>query len=66
MTITLNGKNHTLNEPITLKVLIHTRCQNPQCVIAEVNEQIIKREQWENTNISQNDSIELITFVGGG
>jgi sulfur carrier protein len=39
---------------------------NNQIIIAEVNEEIIQNEKQNNTQIKENDKIELVRFVGGG
>lgn len=37
-----------------------------QVVIAEVNEDIIDNQKQSETQIKENDKIELVRFVGGG
>lgn len=37
-----------------------------QVVIAEVNEDIIENQKQRETQIKENDKIELVRFVGGG
>lgn len=37
-----------------------------QVVIAEVNENIIDNQKQRETQIKENDKIELVRFVGGG
>ncbi|MGD6960891.1 sulfur carrier protein ThiS [Fictibacillus phosphorivorans] len=37
-----------------------------QVVIAEVNEEIIDNQKQSETQIKENDKIELVRFVGGG
>ncbi|WP_286166461.1 sulfur carrier protein ThiS [Bacillus sp. E(2018)] len=37
-----------------------------QVVIAEVNEEIINNQKQSETQIKENDKIELVRFVGGG
>ncbi|MBD7965016.1 sulfur carrier protein ThiS [Fictibacillus sp. Sa2CUA10] len=37
-----------------------------QVVIAEVNEDIIDNQKQRETQIKENDKIELVRFVGGG
>lgn len=66
MEITINGKKQGLDCPRTLQVFIEQTRLNPNRIIAEVNEKIIKREKWGNYTLKNGDQIELITFVGGG
>lgn len=66
MTVIINGKQEILNNKITLLELINLKELNPQKVVIEHNEKIIKREELKNTFINENDIIEMISFVGGG
>ena len=64
--IMLNGKKKELPTIPNLKTLISQTCNDPQYVIAELNGQIVKKQIWENTPISEGDTIELVSMVGGG
>ncbi len=35
-------------------------------VVAEINMEIIDRDQYETTRLQDGDQVELIRFVGGG
>ncbi|WP_417914179.1 sulfur carrier protein ThiS [Candidatus Electronema sp. JM] len=65
MQITLNG------EPVetaarTLRELIVSQGLEPDAIVAEVNFALIKREQWQQHVLKDGDSVELLSFVGGG
>ncbi len=65
----INGKeNEFSNEkfPQTLAVLLDSLKIDRQTVVAEVNANIIERKDFEATKLNEDDSIELIRFVGGG
>ncbi len=66
MLITLNGQKKQIEDNTSLKELITSICKNPKHIIAELNEQIIKSNFWDSTPLKNEDSIELVTFVGGG
>ena len=66
MTITVNGKQEVLNDKITILEFIKFKGLNPDTVVVEHNYNIIKKEQWGNTMINSNDTLEIIRFVGGG
>ncbi len=66
MKIIINGQEKQLLNPINLAQLIKNSCQDPNHVIAEVNGKIVKAETWKSFSLKNNDSIELVTFVGGG
>ena len=65
MRVTVNGQTKDIREA-TLKDLIERFARHPQRVIAELNGEIIDREQWENTVLKDGDRLELVGFVGGG
>ena len=66
MNVIINGTKKEFLKPITLTELVGQYCSNPKHVIAEVNGQIIHASLWSKNTISDGDSIELVTFVGGG
>ncbi len=66
MKIAINGKTHEFPGPLKLQALIQQVCQGQRHVIAELNEKIVKQEQWDTVNVCEGDRIELVSFVGGG
>lgn len=49
-----------------LSELIEQLSLAPQRIAIEVNNQIARKQNWEDTNISDGDRIEIVHFVGGG
>ncbi len=66
MKITLNGQVKEFPSTPNLENIIGQFCKNKNPVIAELNGEIIKNPQWEKTIIKEGDTIELVSFVGGG
>ena len=66
MIITLNGQEKQIEENSSLTQLIESISKDPNHIIAEVNEDIIKSNLWHSTILKDGDCIELVTFVGGG
>ena len=66
MIIKLNGQNKEFSTSPKLQEIIIQFCKNSQTVIAEVNGAIVERSQWGHKVITEGDSIELVSFVGGG
>lgn len=67
MKVRINGKEEEITEnSLTLQELINNRGLSPGKIVVEVNLQIIPRDQWPRINLKNNDSIEIISFVGGG
>ncbi|WP_088067270.1 sulfur carrier protein ThiS [Gottfriedia luciferensis] len=67
MDIKLNGKNIPLSNQITsIQDLLREYQLENRIVVVELNKEIIYKEQYSNTLLSNGDSVELIHFVGGG
>ena len=66
MKIKLNGKEKEYQAHLNLKEIIAEYSPSRQRIIAEVNGQIIRNQQWEQTRLNDGDRIELVSFVGGG
>lgn len=62
----INGKPVTVEQDILLEQLIAGKKLLPERVVAEVNGQIIPREQWTTLSLRENDEIEIVSFVAGG
>lgn len=66
MKITLNGKEEIVRDGTTLGELISFKQLNSNGIIVVYNYQPVKKESWQDTVLKENDSIELLKFVGGG
>jgi len=66
MKINLNGQPKELLNAFNLKVTIDQFAKNKLPVIAELNGEIIKNPDWEKTILKDGDTLELVSFVGGG
>lgn len=66
ITITINGEKHTLDAPQTATTLLQQLSLDPDKVAIEQNRTIISKSQYNNTNISEGDNLEIIHFIGGG
>ena len=67
-TLTINGKEKKFEQPLpeTLTDLLTHLKINEATVVAEINGQIIQRQDFAQTKISTGQKIELVRFVGGG
>jgi len=65
MKLIINGQNKEF-QGATLKDVIASFACDTGRVIAELNGQIIKNSSWQDTHVRNGDTIELVTFVGGG
>jgi len=66
MKIVLNGKEELLDGAITVAGLIALKELNPNAVIVEYNHTVVKKEDWHDMVIKENDRLEILRFVGGG
>ncbi|MBP7792342.1 MAG: sulfur carrier protein ThiS [Candidatus Goldbacteria bacterium] len=62
----LNGKQIKIKDIITLQELIDLYKYDVKNIAVLVNERIIKSSQWNDYNLSEDDNVEIIGFVGGG
>lgn len=66
MEITLNGKRKEVQQDATIAQCIEA-CGFPTGRIAvEVNGAIVPRSQHEEQILAAGDTVEVVTFVGGG
>lgn len=67
MRVRINGKEENLPEGLTtLQELVENRALVPERVVVEVNLQVVPREDWPKVNLREEDTIEIVSFVGGG
>jgi len=66
MTIFINGESHELEGVSSLTALLDALELPKQRIAIELNRQVIRKQDWENTAVAENDRIEVVHFVGGG
>ena len=66
MRITVNGETEDIAEGLTLLDLIIGRGLDPGVVVAELNRNIVARDDFAAVRVTPGDSLELLHFVGGG
>ena len=66
MNITVNGDVRECAEGTTLASLINDLGIKVKVMAAAVNMEVVKKDDWKNYTIKENDKIELLHFVGGG
>ncbi len=66
-TITLNGQPHTLTpDSPSITDLIADLDLTGQPLAVEVNKAVIPKKQHDTHTLSPNDTVEVVTLVGGG
>ncbi len=66
MRIIVNGQSESADAEATIASLIETHKLEPLRVAVEVNEQLVRRRDFELTRLRADDRVEIVTFVGGG
>lgn len=66
MTIRVNGADTTVPETISLTELLSRFEVSPLRVAIEVNEQLVRRRDFDAARLKEGDRVELVTLVGGG
>jgi len=66
MKIMLNGKDMEISKSINISQLLENLKINSNVVVVEINENIIEKDNFDNTFIKENDKVEVVRFVGGG
>lgn len=67
MTVTINGKQNTFEQELTVQELLekaHVELQ--EYVTVQVNDEILKRENFDFTTIRDGDRVEFLYYMGGG
>jgi sulfur carrier protein len=62
----MNGQQQSIEKPVSLNALIAAKGLCPEKIVVEHNLCIIAREDWSKITIKDRDTIEIISFVGGG
>ena len=69
LTLMVNGETRVLDpapEPASLTAVVASLANNPQLVVAEHNGVIAPRSRWDSIVVKDDDTLEIVTIVGGG
>lgn len=62
----INGNKESIPEDLSIGSLLQLRKIAPETVVVEHNMNIIPRNEWNQIPLQENDTIEVLRFVGGG
>jgi len=62
----VNGKNMDMDEITTISSLLNKLGINEEKVVVELNKEIVIKEEYSKISLQEDDTIEVISFVGGG
>jgi thiamine biosynthesis protein ThiS len=66
MKLQINGEKREFDSPTTLTALLEGLGMKAGRVAVELNRNIVPRERWAETELSDGDRLEIVHFVGGG
>ena len=66
MMLTINGENREFNSISMISTLLDQLGMKPDRVAVELNRELIPRDRWAATELSDGDKLEIVHFVGGG
>lgn len=67
MNIVVNGEQVNCDDSLTVsKLLIEQKVKMPEMVSVELNGKILKRTEFEQTLLKDDDKVEFLYFMGGG
>ncbi len=66
ITITLNGEPRELDRETVLDELIDIFAMPKKRVAVELNQDVVRRNDWQNTLVKDGDKLEVVHLVGGG
>lgn len=66
MKLIINGIEKDFEVGVSMSQIIQILQIDGKVMAAAVNMQIIKKENWQDYKLQENDKIELLQFVGGG
>ncbi len=69
MKLQINGEERTFDDsptPFTLAALVDILGMKPDRVAVELNRDIVPRDRWRDTKLTEGDRLEVVHFVGGG
>ncbi|HUP88156.1 MAG TPA: sulfur carrier protein ThiS [Longimicrobiales bacterium] len=64
--VVLNGDAREIRAGMTITELLTDLGLHPRLIVVEHNREILDREKFSATKISEGDALELVHFVGGG
>ena len=66
MNLIINGEDRQFDSSLTIAALLDRLGMKPDRVAVELNRALVPRERWSATQLSDDDKLEIVHFVGGG
>lgn len=62
----VNGREMSFSEPMTIANLLYDLKISIEKVVVEVDGEIVSKDEFSSFILKENNSVEVISFVGGG
>ncbi|HYP53097.1 MAG TPA: sulfur carrier protein ThiS [Pyrinomonadaceae bacterium] len=62
----VNGEAKDVAEGLSLEQLVAQLELAPERLAVELNREVVRRADWPNVKLSEDDRVEIVHFVGGG
>jgi thiamine biosynthesis protein ThiS len=66
MRLIINGEEREFGSLSSLSDLLAQLDMKPDRVAVELNRDLVPRNRWDSTPLSDGDKLEIVHFVGGG
>lgn len=66
MKIVINGEDREFTSVASLSDLLAHLGMKPDRVAVELNRDLVPRDRWQATRLTDGDKLEIVHFVGGG
>lgn len=66
MKVHINGETKEIQTEISLSELLERLALPNERIAIELNKSVVRRRDWGNIQIKDDDKIEIVHFVGGG
>ena len=66
MRIQINGEAREISDETTLAQLVSLLKLKPEQIAIEHNRTVVRRADWSNISLREDDTLEIVHFVGGG
>jgi sulfur carrier protein len=67
MKLVINGEDVGSKDGISVsQLLVEQNVKMPEMVSVELNGNIVRRENFDTTNLNEGDKVEFLYFMGGG
>ena len=67
MKVTVAGEKKEIEQGTTIaKLIVDEKVENPEYVTVTVNDEFVESDDFETTQLNENDPVECLYFMGGG